>query len=302
MIMPYKNLIQSCLRPRSLALLLPLLVGLIIFSAGHGSSFGKASDVPQSEGGAQSAAASDPATKALQEGRAYIASKDWAKAVEKFNEVIRLFPQSEHVDASLYWLAFALKRQGQPQEAFDTLKRLIGDYPRSSWIIDARTLRMEIALTLKKKDLILEEARNADNDQIKFAALHSLFQMDPSEATRMVADIIKPSSNAAPDLKERAAMLLGRYGDRQARAILVDFINKEKNPTTRRRAILSLGMSEDDSVLDLLKEMALNPIDSEMREAALVAITAVDSPRTLVVLRELEKHGLTVWTLKKRHE
>lgn len=298
MIMSYKNLIRNCLRPRSLAISLLLLVGCITFSAVQCASSGETHDAP----GAQSATTSDPATNALQEGRVYLASKDWAKAAEKFNEVIKSFPQSEHVPASLYWLAFALKRQGQPQEAYDTLKRLIENYSSSTWVVDARSLRMEVALTLQKNDLILEEARNADNDQIKIAALHSLFQVNPSEATRIVADIIKPSSKAAPDIKERAAMLLGRYGDRQARAILLDFINKETNPSIRRRAILSIGMSEDDSVLDLLKDMALNAKDSETREAALIAITAVESPRTKEVLHELEKHGLTVWTLKKRNQ
>jgi tetratricopeptide (TPR) repeat protein len=300
--MSYKNLIQSCLRLRSLAILLPLLVGFIIISAGRSSSLVEAGDVLESAGGAQAAEASDPATKALNEGRAAIASKNWARAAEKFNEVIRLYPQSEHVDASLYWLGFALKKQDMPQEAYDTLMRLITNYPRSSWVIDARSLQMELALTLKKNDLILEGARNADNDQVKIAALHSLFQVDSSEATRIVTDIIKPSSNAAPDIKERAAMLLGRYGDRQARAILIDFINKETDPDIRRRAILSIGMSEDESVLDLLKEMAINSTDPDTTEAVLVAITAVESPRARVVLRELEKRGISVWNLKKRNQ
>lgn len=298
--MLHKNLIDNCLRPRSFAILLPLLVCVVTFSASRGSSSGAPGDVTGVERRGQSADSSDPATQALREGRAAIASKDWARAVDKFNEIIKLYPQSENVDASLYWLAFALKKQKQPQVAYDTLERLIRDYPRSSWVTDARSLRMEIALTLRKDDLILEEARNSNSDQVKISALHSLFQFDPAEATQIVVNILKPNSNAAPDLKERAAMLLGRYGDRQARSKLLEFINRETDPSIRRRAILSIGMSDDDGALDLLKELAISSTDSDTTEAALVAITAHQSPRAREVLRELARQGITFGSLKRK--
>lgn len=83
--------------------------------------------------------------KKFREGRDLIDKGDWAKAAEKFNEVINQYPDNKSVDAALYWLAFCHKKQRNFEKVGATVDRLLKDYPSSSWTSDARVLLIEVA-------------------------------------------------------------------------------------------------------------------------------------------------------------
>lgn len=86
--------------------------------------------------------------KKFREGRNLIDKEEWAKAAEKFNEVIAQYPASKSTDAALYWLAFCYKKQKQFKETDAALDRLLKDFPASSWADDARVMKMEIGLSV----------------------------------------------------------------------------------------------------------------------------------------------------------
>ena len=105
----------------------------------------------------QSSNSSSAAMTAFREGRDLINKEEWAKAADKFNQIVTRYPNSEVTDAALYWLAFSLKRQNKFQETDDTLGRLIRGFPRSNWIKDAKAMKAEIALHLGRGESVTEE-------------------------------------------------------------------------------------------------------------------------------------------------
>lgn len=86
--------------------------------------------------------------KKFREGRDLIDREEWAKAAEKFNEVIAKYPDNKSADAALYWLAFCYKKQKLFKETDVALDRLLKNFSASSWADDARVMKMEIAVPL----------------------------------------------------------------------------------------------------------------------------------------------------------
>lgn len=90
----------------------------------------------------------DDFDKMFRAGRDLIDRAEWAKAAEKFREVTEKYPDNKSSDAALYWLAFCYKKQKQFKEADAALDRLIERFPASSWVSDARVMRLEIGTAL----------------------------------------------------------------------------------------------------------------------------------------------------------
>jgi TolA-binding protein len=59
----------------------------------------------------------DDFDKKFREGRDLIDKEEWARASEKFREVIEKYPDGKSTDAALYWLAFCHKKQFRLKEA-----------------------------------------------------------------------------------------------------------------------------------------------------------------------------------------
>lgn len=90
----------------------------------------------------------DDFDKKFREGRDLIDKEEWARASEKFREVIEKYPDGKSTDAALYWLAFCHKKQFRLKEADAALDRLVEKFPGSSWVTDARVMKFEIAAPL----------------------------------------------------------------------------------------------------------------------------------------------------------
>ncbi|MCK5222944.1 MAG: hypothetical protein KAR14_15250, partial [Candidatus Aminicenantes bacterium] len=88
-----------------------------------------------------------------------IYEKDWARAVAKLKAFQEKFSKSDYLDDSLYWLSYSLSKMGTEisertakislnEEAFEGLEELLEGFESSSWVEDAKILRMEIAESL----------------------------------------------------------------------------------------------------------------------------------------------------------
>ncbi|HEX9963159.1 MAG TPA: HEAT repeat domain-containing protein, partial [Pyrinomonadaceae bacterium] len=86
--------------------------------------------------------------KKFRAGRDLIDKEEWARAAEKFKEIVAEYPGNKSTDAALYWLAFCYKKQKLFKETGAALERLLKDFPASSWADDARVMQMEIAVPL----------------------------------------------------------------------------------------------------------------------------------------------------------
>ncbi|HEX2522013.1 MAG TPA: HEAT repeat domain-containing protein, partial [Terriglobia bacterium] len=203
------------------------------------------------------------AMKAFSEGRNLIKDGEWAKAEQSFNSFIASYPEDKEIAAAHYWLALALKQQNQFQEADRRLLQLIEKFPRSSWVTDARAMRVEIAPRLKNNKVI-EQGVSAENEEIRLAALQSLFEAKPERAAAIAADILKPASGASRLMKEGAISLLAESGSKQAVPALIDAARSETDPGLRKKAIQALGEFDDESVLEPLKSLVTQSSDKEI--------------------------------------
>lgn len=92
---------------------------------------------------ASKAAAQDDFDKKFREARDLIDKEEWARAAEKFDQVVNQYPKNKSTDAALYWLAFTYKKQKKYEQANAALDRLIKEFPASSWVNDARVMKVE---------------------------------------------------------------------------------------------------------------------------------------------------------------
>jgi HEAT repeat protein len=227
------------------------------------------------------------AARIFREGRDFIGEEEWAEAEGKFRSFISNYPKDGNVDAALYWLAFALSKQGKHQEAEKQLKRLLNEFPRSNWADDATALRAQMNLDPR----VVDEALNEDDVEIKIVALQSLFESNPQRGFSYVSEMMKPGSKASLRLKEAGIEMLRRYGGKQAVPMLLDIIRNQSNQKLRVTAIHTLGRTGDESVLAMLKDLVTTATDEEISKAAVYAISRFDDAGARALLLDLARSG-----------
>lgn len=139
----FSQIDKSALKSRAF-----LLIAAGIFSASPAVVY--ASTPNQSVAARNIGAADETFDKKFREGRDLIDKEEWAKAAEKFSEVIDKYPNDKSIDAALYWLAFCHKKQKRFKETDAALDRLLKEFSDSSWADDARVMKMEIGFSLGK--------------------------------------------------------------------------------------------------------------------------------------------------------
>jgi len=212
-----------------------------------------------------------PASTAFREARDLIKDGEWQKAEARFNRFIAEFPKDREIAAALYWLAFALKQENKFPAADAALTRLIEQHSSSPWLDDARALRVEIAPRLKNSQLI-EQGVSETNEEIKLAALQSLFEASPERALTLVADILKPGAGGSRLMKEGALSMLADSDAREAIPVLAQVARNDTDLRLRRKAIEALGDIDDPAALVPLKALALQSTDLVTARAALRAV------------------------------
>ena len=171
--------------------------------------------------------ADDKFDKVFREGRDLIDKEEWAKAAEKFKQIVCDCPENKKVDTALYWLAFCQKKLRQLESAGKTLDLLLKNYPNSSWADDARVLQYEIRPALatnlfgrassvqsaRADDLSLAKAQTGAfaafapqipldrEDEIKLAAFQSLSSADPKRGIEVLGSLLKNDSKSSETLK-----------------------------------------------------------------------------------------------------
>jgi HEAT repeat protein len=273
-------------RSGAVLLLAAGIAGLLASPGGRGGRV-SAQDLNKLNRFLQASNASDAAMKVFRQGRDLIEEENWTRAAERFNDFITDYPKHKDVDAALYWLAFALKKQEKFQEADQKLERLIKEFPRSSWRDDAEAMRVEIANRVGNPGAIAQ-GLDKNNEELKLVALQSLFQANAERATAFVAEILKPGSTASRRLKETAVALLGQPGGSQATAMLIDIARNQTDAKLRRSAIFWLGQRNDESAFNLLKEMAARADEGDAK-TALHALSQHNSARAREFLSELAR-------------
>lgn len=235
---------------------------------------------------------SDPAIQILEQGRALVEHAEWAQAVEKYRAFLTQYPQHKLADSAYYWQAYALKKQGRYQEAYDTVAKLMTGYPKSRWKDDGRTLKIELAQLLGKRDEVDAEYIRAREDEVKISALQGVFNSNPDRGVALAEDILKPGSTASPRLQRAAVFLVGQSDNPRVGAILLTAMRTSTVADVRRAAVMGLAQNSrgeglTDQAFAALKELAAKGDDEDLARFAVIALAQDQSPRTRQLMVEL---------------
>jgi TolA-binding protein len=270
------------------ALLILMAMGLALGNGASGMALSfKHHLLPSLQGGENGDAA-----KSLRAGRDLIEEENWQAAARSFRDFLATYPRHRDVDAALYWLAFALKKQGKVVEADQTLARLIKEFPASRWKDDAQAGRVEMAPQLGNQTVIdqaLEGSADKEDDELKTIALQSLVFSNPERALPLLREVLKPDSKASRKTKQTAIVFLAQIGSRGFDA-LMDVARHQNDLELRRTAIFWLGQSADDRAFEFLREVVVNAGEKkELVDSALFALAQSRNPRARAYLLELAR-------------
>lgn len=248
-------------------------------------AFGYDQDVQKLNRFVQTPRSNPAAMKTFREGRDLIEGEKWQQAAEKFNGFINEFPKDRDVDAALYWYAYALHKQGKREEAAAPLKRLIKNFPSSSWRREAESL----LVVLGQGDSI-QQALDKNNCEIKILALQSLFQANEDRAINFVSEVLQSNAEATcPGIKAAAVSLLGSHGGARATPILLNIARQQGDLKLRQTAIRRLSEQNDDAIADELVKIYEADRTKEIRVQILRALAEMHNPRSQAKLMEIAR-------------
>ena len=83
---------------------------------------------------------SDPAYAEFKKAKELMYDDKYQEAIKIYKTIISKYPKSRYIDASHFWTAYSLEKEGSNYEkAFETYKFVKDSYPKSEWANDARS-------------------------------------------------------------------------------------------------------------------------------------------------------------------
>ena len=92
-------------------------------------------------------------SKRLAQAKDLIAEEQWTRAIEVL-KVAAGDPKETGRDEAIYWLAHSLYHAGDSASALNAIVRLEQEFPSSLWVKPAGALRIEMAVRLRKNDVL----------------------------------------------------------------------------------------------------------------------------------------------------
>jgi hypothetical protein len=97
--------------------------------------------------------AEEPESQRLQHAKDLIGDEQWARAVEELRAAVA-DPKERSKDEALFWLAHSQHQARDSFAAIETINRLEREYPSSPYVKPARSLRLEIAQRMPRRDFL----------------------------------------------------------------------------------------------------------------------------------------------------
>ncbi|MEO8662127.1 MAG: HEAT repeat domain-containing protein [Bryobacteraceae bacterium] len=207
--------------------------------------------------------------------------RDWAGAVQAFDNVIRV--NGSRLDGALYWKAYALNKLGRREEALSSLAQLGKDHPESNWLNDAKALEVEVHNASGTP--VSPEAEN--NEELKLLALNGLMQTDPERMLPLVEKMLH--GPASPRVKEQALFVLAQSNSPKARAILGQLAKGGGNPDLQIKAVEFLAIHGGKESGPTLADVYATAKDDNVREAVLRAYMISGQKDRLLAAARSEK-------------
>ncbi len=227
---------------------------------------------------------------------------NYQDAAAKFNQVAEM--KARKADGALYWKAYALDRMGNRADAAAALAKLRSDYPKSSWIRDARVMeagwrggppaegveggvRGGVGRGVGRGEGRGRGEESNPDDDIKAQALFGLMNNDPERGIPACEGILK-NPNQSTKLKERALFLLAQNDSPKAQEIVLGVAKGSSGPDLQVRAIRNIGVSGDRWIPQLTQIYA-STTDSKVKSAVLGAYMTSGAKEELLKAINTEK-------------
>jgi hypothetical protein len=136
-------------------------------------------------------------------------------------------------------------------------------------------------------------ASDDDPCEFKIVVLQALFQTDLQRGIMAATDWLKPGSTQTVRCKQAALTLLGRHGGKAVTPVILGVAKSEPDLKLRARAISALAATNDDTVVDALRDFALNSPENDIVEASLYALSKHTGERAIAVLSDIAISGKT---------
>jgi HEAT repeats len=129
----------------------------------------------------------------------------------------------------------------------------------------------------------------ADDDpcEFKIVVLQSLTESDPQRGIAAATEWLRPNSGQTPPCRRAALTVLARRGGKAAIPTILASAQNDPDLPTRVRAVSLLGSTNDDSVIDPLREFAMNSNQNEISEAAIYGLSQNQSVRAVNALADV---------------
>ena len=245
----------------------------------------------------------DPADSMYKAAYELLNRGEWRRAASGFGSIPQRYPNSGYAPDALYWQAFALYRIGATEDlkaALVSLETLQKKFPSAKTQGDAAALTTRIRGTLAARgDKVAErELRNTMSEQgqrtcdrediaVRAEALRKLAETDPSSVAPTVKRVLARKDECSAPLRRQAVYVLGRWGDAEAPAMLRDVALNDPDGEVRRAAIQYLAQSPSDIAVNTLDEVLRTSTDDGVQRTAARALASNPNPRAKQAVRSL---------------
>ena len=245
----------------------------------------------------------DPADSMYKAAYELLNRGEWRRAASGFGAIPQRYPNSGYAPDALYWQAFALYRIGANddlQAALKSLETLRTKFPSAKTQSDAAALTTRIRGTLASRgDRASEQAirqtmsaqgqPSCDREDIavRAEALRYLSQSDPASVAGTVKRVLARKDECSAPLRRQAVYVLGQSGDTEAPAMLRDVALNDPESEVRSAAIQYLARSPSDIAVNTLDEVLRTSTDQSVQRTAARALASNPNPRAKQAVRSL---------------
>jgi HEAT repeat protein len=244
----------------------------------------------------------DPADSAYKAAYELLNRGEWRRAASAFANIPQRFPNSGYAADALYWQAFSLYRIGNTddlQTAIRSLETMRSKYPQARTQSDAAALLTRIRGTLASRGDRSQESelRKAMSEQgvpcdqedqaVRSEALRQLAQTDPASLPSLVKRVLAKKDACSARLRRTAVLLLGSSRDNDAPAILRDVALNDSEPEVRSAALQYLAQSPSDIAVNTLEEVLRTSTDQSVLRSAARALAQSPNPKAKTAVRAL---------------
>ena len=244
----------------------------------------------------------DPADSLYKSARELLNGGEWRRAAAAFSNLPQRFPNSGYAPEAMYWQAFALYRIGGTEDlnaALRSLETLRTRYPQARTQSDAAALTARIRGTLAARgDRNAEQALretmsqqgqvcDREDQAVRGEAMKTLAQTDPAAFPGLARRVLAKKDPCSAPLRRTAVYLLGNTNDADAPAILRDVALNDPEGQVRSTALQYLARSPSDVAVSTLEEVLRTSTDQGVLRSAARALASNPNAKARVAVRSL---------------